>query len=108
MPRKVSGAPESVPDKSTFAFPGKDADSRPSWSSVDSQVVAAMVHAWTNALGGVTFSHTKDGTALALKLYMGPESASYIYGQSEAAENALRQYTEWAMDWNSRALAFNR
>jgi HKD family nuclease len=67
-----------------------------------------MVQAWTNALGGVTFSHTKDGTALALKLYMGTESASYIYGQSQAAENALREHTEWAMDWNSRGLAFNR
>lgn len=108
MSRKTSSAAQPVPAVMPFEFPGKGADSRPQWSSVDPQVLAAMVHAWTNALGGVTFSHTKDGTALALKLYMGAESASYIYGQSEAAENALREHTEWAMDWNARGLAFNR
>lgn len=102
-----SGSKEPVPAKLPFTFPGKDADSRPLWSEVDSTVVAAMVHAWTNALGAVTFGWTRDGTALALTLYMGDDKAGYIYGQSKAAENALREHTEWAIDWNSRAISFN-
>jgi len=107
MPRKTSSAAESVPKELPFQFPGKGADNRPLWSEVDPQVLSAMVHAWTNALGAVTFGWTRDGTALSLKLYMGDDSAGYIYGQSKAAENALREHTEWAIDWNSRGLSFN-
>lgn len=52
----------------------------------------------------VLFGTTKDNSALTLTLYVHSEKASYIYGHVLAAENALREYTEWAMSYRGRVL----
>jgi hypothetical protein len=64
----------------------------------------AFVTAFTDEGHGVLFGTTKDVSALTLTMYVNREKGSYVYGQSAAAENALREYTEWAMSFRGRVL----
>jgi hypothetical protein len=104
MSRAKSPAAQSVPSVLPFTFPSIDADLRPRWGEVDPVVIRAFIAAYTDVGAGVLFGRTKDQSALNLCIYIDNNKQNYVYGHSEAATNALRQYTEWAMSYLSHGL----
>jgi hypothetical protein len=102
MSRKVSTTSQPLSAVIPFDFPSVDPDSRPRWGAVDPTVMRAFVAAYTDMGAGVLFGRTKDQSALNLCIYIGDNKQNYVYGAHEAAEIALRQYTEWAMSYSSR------
>lgn len=85
-------------------LPRPSEENRPRWGDVDSAVIRAFIAAFCDSGHGVLFGTTKDISALTLTMYVHGQKASYVYGQSAAAENALREYTEWAMSYRGRVL----
>jgi hypothetical protein len=87
-----------------FELPRPSEENRPRWSDVDSTAIRAFIGAFCDSGHGVLFGTTKDISALTLTMYVHGQKASYVYGQTLAAENALREYTEWAMSYRGRIL----
>lgn len=104
MPSGKRGSQAALPGAKTMGLPPSDVSSAPHWQDASPTVVAALVGAFTFEGHGVLFGTTKDVSALTLCLYAGGQKASYVYGSVEAAENACREYTEWAMSYRSHVL----
>lgn len=102
--RKVAAAIHKPAGKPLFELPRPSEESIPRWSQVDALVLRALIAAFTADGHAVLFGTTKDVSALTLTMYVGDQKASYVYGDARAAENACREYTEWAMSYRSHSL----
>jgi hypothetical protein len=97
MATKKSPGTAQSPLPGGMPMPRPSEDAIPRWGQVDEVVIRAFIAAFCEDGHAVLFGTTKDITALTLTMYVRDEKVSYVYGHAQAAENALREYTEWAM-----------
>lgn len=105
MATRKAAAPAAGPvPEPLFDLPRPSEDNIPHWSGVDAVVLRALIAAFTADGHAVLFGTTKDVSALTLTMYVGDRKASYVYGDVKQAENACREYTEWAMSYKAHSL----